>query len=260
MYKILTIPAFNDNYIWMIVNTNTQHCTIVDPGQAQPVLRQCEADNLQIESILITHHHADHQGGVRELLNSRFALETCTVFGPENERIKDRTQAVSATLTPHINTLGLSFDVIDVPGHTAGHVAYYGNQWLFCGDTLFSGGCGRLFEGTPAQMWQSLSKLCALPDNTEVYCAHEYTQSNLAFAAAVEPENEALTSYIRSVAQCRSQGLPTIPSNIKQEKQINPFLRCAEPSVQLIASQRANKPLSTPEQVLAEIRAWKDNF
>lgn len=260
MYKILTISAFSDNYIWMIVNTESQLCTVVDPGQAEPVLTACKEHNLRIESILITHHHADHQGGVPALLNSDFATEHCSVFGPVNENIRHCTQPVCSANTPTISTLGLSFEVIDVPGHTAGHVAYYGNGWLFCGDTLFSGGCGRLFEGTPAQMWESLSKFMALADDTQVFCAHEYTQSNLAFALAVEPDNTQLQQYAEQVANKRIQGLATIPSNLALEKQINPFLRCNQASVIQAANHRANSALHSAAEVLAEIRAWKDVF
>lgn len=260
MYKIITIPAFNDNYIWMVVNTSTQHCLVVDPGQAQPVLTQCAADNLHIDSILITHHHPDHQGGVRQLLDSDFTSAETKVFGPSNETIHQCSHPVSSHSTPTINTLGLEFTVLDVPGHTAGHVAYAGNGWLFCGDTLFSGGCGRLFEGTAAQMWESLSQLMQLPDNTQVYCAHEYTQSNLAFALAVEPNNADLIAYNNEVSVKRRQDIPTIPSTIGLEKRINPFLRCAQTDVINSASNRAAKPLTTPTEVLAQVRAWKDVF
>lgn len=260
MYKILTIPAFNDNYIWMIVNTSTQRCSVVDPGQAQPVLKMCASENLLIESILITHHHADHQGGVAELLQSSYVVENCQVYGPKNENIKQCSHPVSSETTPEINTLGLLFNVIDVPGHTAGHVAYSGNDWLFCGDTLFSGGCGRLFEGTASQMWNSLNKFAQLNDRTQVFCAHEYTQSNLAFALAVEPNNSDLIAYNEEVSNKRRQNQPTIPSTIAQEKRINPFLRCMEPSVISAANSRSQSSLTTPEAVLAEIRLWKDNF
>ena len=216
--KLTPLPALTDNYIWML--HDGQRAMVVDPGDAEPVLAALRRDHLQLESIVVTHHHADHTGGVS-------ALRTATgarVLGPALETIP--LPAVALNEGDAFQTLGLTFSVFHVPGHTAGHIALYcpdadGTPLLFCGDTLFSGGCGRLFEGTPAEMRGSLDRLAALPPNTRVCCTHEYTLSNLQFALAVEPNNESLRTYQARCLALRAQGVPTLPSTIALEREIN---------------------------------------
>ena len=254
--KIIPLPAFTDNYIWLL--HNGQQALVVDPGDAQPVFEALSRLGLQLATILVTHHHPDHTGGVAALRDATGAQ----VFGPVGETLPEpltRVQAPNA-----VNFLGLRFEVIDVPGHTAGHIAYFcdavdGAPLLFCGDTLFSAGCGRLFEGTPAQMLASLDKLAALPDNTRVCCTHEYTLSNLKFALAVDPANADLALYNAKAQALRAQHLPTLPSNLLLERQINPFLRSREPA--LIASARAFDVSAQDEvSVFAALRQLKNQF
>jgi hydroxyacylglutathione hydrolase len=214
-----------------------------------------EREHLSLTAILVTHHHADHQGGVSRLL----AHYRAEVFGPAAESITGRTTPVRGGDTVRIPFCDIEFQVLDVPGHTLGHVAYYGAGCLFCGDTLFGAGCGRLFEGTATQMADSLARLAALPDQTAVYCAHEYTLANLRFALAVEPGNRCLRSRAEAVSLARDEGLPTIPSTIALEKASNPFLRCGEPEV--VASARRRVPEAKDAvAVFAALRAWKDGF
>jgi hydroxyacylglutathione hydrolase len=258
---VLTIPAFADNYLWLI--HDGRHAAVVDPGDATPVLAALAAHGLTLTAILLTHHHADHTGGVAELLR-HYAVP---VLGPRNEAITGVTHALGQDDEVAVPGLDLQLKVIDVPGHTRGHIAYVraGQDgkpgWLFCGDTLFAGGCGRLFEGTPAQMVDSLSKLAALPDATKVYCAHEYTLSNLRFANAVEPENFALHNRISADTAKRDQGIATVPSTIGMEKATNPFLRYREPAIveQLIAEGRLAAG-AAPVEAFAALRLWKNTF
>jgi hydroxyacylglutathione hydrolase len=251
MFDVIRIPAFKDNYIWLL--RKGAAAVVVDPGDARPVLEVLECERLSLTGILVTHHHADHQGGVDRLL----AHHRAEVFGPAAESITGRTTPVRGGETIRIASCDIEFQVLDVPGHTLGHVAYYGSGCLFCGDTLFGAGCGRLFEGTATQMADSLARLAALPDQTAVYCAHEYTQANLRFALAVEPGNRCLRS--RAVSVARDEGLPTIPSTIALEKASNPFLRCGEPEV--VASVRRRVPEAKDAvAVFAALRAWKDGF
>ena len=252
------LPAFSDNYIWMLHNGLT--AWVVDPGDAGPVLAALQVHHLVLGGILVTHHHADHVGGIQAL---RDVLQG-PVFGPARERIP-------APFTPLndgdlVDVLGLSFQVIDVPGHTAGHIAYAqqsaaAEPLLFCGDTLFSAGCGRLFEGTPAQMSHSLSRLAELPADTRVCCTHEYTLSNLKFAAAVEPENIDVLNHTRHCQALRHAGQPTLPSSLALERRINPFLRCSEPTVVAAARQQgAAIDNDDAVAVLATLREWKNRF
>ncbi|MGV3003042.1 hydroxyacylglutathione hydrolase [Vibrio sp.] len=247
-----SIPAFNDNYIWLIQN-NSQSCALVDPGEAAPVLQRLQQDNLELELIIITHHHADHVGGVAELLRH---YPKAQVVGPSNDPVLMLTHSVQGG--DRIEVFGETFLVMDVPGHTNGHIAYVGDGKLFCGDVLFSAGCGRVFEGTYEQMLDSLQKLATLPQETEVYCAHEYTSSNLSFALAVEPDNELLHNYRDEVNRLRAQEKPTIPTTIRQEKWINPFLRCQEPSVMKAVSTRTDE--LTELSVFSALREWKNEF
>jgi hydroxyacylglutathione hydrolase len=256
---ILALPAFQDNYLWLI--HDGVHAAVVDPGDAAPVLAALEQHGLVLTAILLTHHHADHIGGVPELL----AVSQVPVFGPAGEKIAVVTQPLQEGARFTVPGIDLPVAVLDVPGHTRGHIAYVTQgrevNWLFCGDTLFAGGCGRLFEGTPAQMAASLAKLAALPGATLVYCAHEYTMANLRFAIAVEPDNQALQLRLVSEAGKRADNVPTIPSTIELEQATNPFLRPTSPAIvaSLEAAGRA-QPGATPVALFAALREWKNVF
>jgi len=253
MFNVIRIPAFKDNYIWLL--RKGASAAVVDPGDARPVLDVLDREGLSLTSILVTHHHADHQGGVAELL----AHHPAEVFGPAAESIAGLSRPLSGGETVRIAACDVEFQVIAVPGHTLGHIAYYGAGCVFCGDTLFAGGCGRLFEGTAAQMADSLARLAALPDDTAVYCAHEYTEANLRFALAVEPGNLQLQSRVDEVARARARGLATVPSTMAIEKASNPFLRCGEPEV--AASARRRVPAAADDvAVFAALREWKNGF
>ncbi|MBC3349934.1 hydroxyacylglutathione hydrolase [Pseudomonas sp. SWRI196] len=255
MIQISALPAFTDNYIWLLQDHATQRCAVVDPGDATPVQEWLDAHpGWVLSDILITHHHHDHVGGVQALKNATHA----TVYGPASENIPARDVALQDN--DRLSVLGWDFDVYAVPGHTLGHIAYYHHGLLFCGDTLFAAGCGRLFEGTPAQMHQSLSRLASLPEDTLVYCTHEYTLSNLRFAAAVEPGNPDIAARLEKVSQQRNAGVMTLPSTLALEKLTNPFLRTAETSVKQKADERNGQRNETPSEVFAALRAWKDKF
>ncbi|WP_413795527.1 MULTISPECIES: hydroxyacylglutathione hydrolase [unclassified Pseudomonas] len=255
MIQISALPAFTDNYIWLLQDHSTQRCAVVDPGDAAPVQVWLDAHpDWILSDILITHHHHDHVGGVQALKNATNA----TVYGPASENIPARDQALHDN--DRVSVLGWDFDVYAVPGHTLGHIAYYHHGLLFCGDTLFAAGCGRLFEGTPAQMHHSLSRLAALPEDTLVYCTHEYTLGNLKFAAAVEPGNPDIAARLEKVNRQRSEGIMTLPSTLALEKLTNPFLRTTETSVKQKADERNGQRNQTPSEVFAALRAWKDTF
>lgn len=256
--NLIALPAFADNYIWMLHDGT--RAVVVDPGDAAPVRAALDAQGLALAGILVTHHHPDHVGGVDDL---RPCLQG-PVYGPAREKIPGPYLALHDGES--IEVLGLRFSVLDVPGHTAGHIAYLQQTdaatkgpLLFCGDTLFSAGCGRLFEGTPAQMKTSLERLAALPADTQVCCTHEYTLSNLRFAAAVEPGNTARTEYEQHCRARREAGLPTLPSSIGLERRINPFLRCDAPEV--VAAARAQGAASDETvAVFTALREWKNRF
>lgn len=251
---ITAIPAFADNYIWLI-STSGNHCAIVDPGDASPVAQVLKQNGLELDYILLTHHHADHIGGVAELV-SAFGAK---VFGPHDRRIPGQDQSFGEGETVHLPLLELDFRVIEVPGHTSSHIAFYGHGCLFCGDTLFSVGCGRLFEGTPEQMQSSMDKLAALPADTRVFCAHEYTLSNCDFARAVEADNERLLKRASEVEASRAIGRSTVPSELGEELAVNPFLRTRQPAV-VAAAQKRNPDAEPGASTLAVIRTWKDSF
>ena len=257
MLDVRPIPAFQDNYIWLLRGTrDPRAAAVVDPGDAAPVLRRLADDGLVLRAILATHHHADHVGGVPRLVADTGAV----VFGPARERLPADCARVVGGDRARLDALGLEFEVMDVPGHTAGHIAYVGHGALFCGDTMFSAGCGRLFEGTAEQMLSSLDAFAQLPDDTRVFCGHEYTEANLRFAQAVEPGNTDVTDYARKAAEIRASGRPSLPSSIGLEKRVNPFLRSRNQNVRLSAERHAGRRLATPVEVFAEIRSWKDGF
>lgn len=259
--QIQPIPAFHDNYFWLIHNGKS--AIIVDPGDAVPVHAYLKQHQLNLCAILITHHHADHIGGVTGLISS----QTMPVFGPwadqKSGRIPTITRGCRQGESVFLPELDLNFEVIEVPGHTSTHIAYYCAELtsLFCGDTLFAGGCGRLFEGTAAQMVHSLHKIASLPANTKIYCAHEYTLANLRFALAVEPGNQALQIRFKQVCAAREQGLATVPSRLDLELQTNPFLRASSPEIiRTLQSQHKLADVTDEVTVFAAVRQWKNTF
>jgi hydroxyacylglutathione hydrolase len=254
--NVRAVRAFSDNYIWLIQSpTASDQVVAVDPGEAGPVLAELKRRNLKLAAMLLTHHHADHIGGVPDLQR----LGNMPVIGPEDQRIA-RTQTVRDAERCELPELGLGFEILHIPGHTLSHIAFWGHGALFCGDTLFSAGCGRMFEGTPKQMNASLCRLRDLPPETQVYCGHEYTAANLRFALTVEPTNGAALEYQERVQRIRAAGEPTLPSTLKLEIKVNPFLRCDNPSVRSAAEAHAGKDLPEPAEVFAVLRAWKDQF
>ena len=257
MLNIHPIPAFYDNYIWMISHPESKEAVIVDPGQSQGVITALSTTGYTLKAILVTHHHHDHTGGIKSLAERYRA----PIYGPANENIPACTHPLKEGDEVPLLSMNLVLRVMDIPGHTKGHIAYFGSGLLFCGDTLFGAGCGRIFEGTPAQMVQSLQKLSNLPPETKVYCAHEYTAANLRFAKLIEPENMDIKLRIKDTEVIRSQNKPTLPSTIAIEKLTNPFLRCDEPAVIKSAEKYANKRLQDePNGVFTTIRQWKDKF
>ncbi len=253
-FAVVPLRAFDDNYIWTL--RNERHAAVVDPGDEQPVLDYLQRERLELCAILATHHHPDHVGGIAGLLAHR----AVPVYGPRGEPIPTLSRPVGEGDAVELPQLELRFRVLDIPGHTRAHIAYYGANSLFCGDTLFACGCGRLFEGTAEQMAASLSKLAALPEATLVYSGHEYTLANIAFARAVEPDNEELKARAATDAQKRKSDRPTLPSTIGREKKTNPFLRCREPAVIAAANKYLGARAGDPVQVFAAIRQWKDSF
>lgn len=256
---VLHVPAFEDNYIWLIcgeaVTTGSRPCIIVDPGDADPVFEALQQHSLTPVAIFCTHRHGDHVGGVDDLA----AKYTVEVYGPPAEAIGGITRPVSGGET--IELAGFpSFEVLATPGHTAGHISYFGGGALFCGDTLFSSGCGRVFDGTAKQLYQSLQAIAQLPSATRVYCAHEYTLANLRFALAVEPDNNDTREYLKECQEKRQRNMPTLPSQLGQELKINPFLRTAIATVRRSAERHAAKPLAADEAVFVALRQWKDGF
>ena len=254
--QVTAIPAFDDNYLWLI--HDQEYAAIVDPGDAASVEAALAAHQLKLAAILLTHHHADHAGGVPALLRHW----NVPVYGPASERIPGISHPLREGDVVTLTSPALQLSVLDVPGHTAGHIAYVaqGEPWLFCGDTLFAGGCGRLFEGTAEQMTNSLEKISALPDNTKVYCAHEYTVSNLHFAVAAEPDNPRTAERLAAAQALRARGIATVPSTLGEEKLTNPFLRYREKSIAdlLRSSGRLNN--EDPIAAFAALREWKNVF
>jgi len=265
--KVTALKAFSDNYIWAITSskTNSNKTALVDPGDADVCINYLEKNQLALNTILITHHHVDHTGGIKKLVaycqHKQWPL---TVYGPAHEKVPCCDIQLVQNDIVNLSDLAINFTVIEIPGHTAGHIAYFADNCkeplLFCGDTLFSGGCGRLFEGTAEQMLTSLTTLANLPESTRVFCAHEYTQANLKFALSVEPKNEDLISYSKKVAELRAKDQATIPTTINVEKKINPFLRSHEQAIQTSAKQFDNNTQATRLDAFSTIRRWKDQF
>ncbi|MBF7730701.1 hydroxyacylglutathione hydrolase [Pseudomonas sp. N040] len=259
MIQIEALPAFTDNYLWLLQDHQRKVCAIVDPGDARPVLQWLDAHpGWTLSDIVVTHHHPDHIGGVAELK----AATGARVLGPALESIPLRDVALEDN--QQVEILGLDWQILHVPGHTLGHIAYYHadpvRPLLLCGDTLFAGGCGRLFEGTAEQMHHSLSRLAALPEQTLVYCTHEYTLSNLRFACAVEPDNPALAARFSEVTRLRESNQITLPTSIAVEKSTNPFLRSDSPAVRQAAARQTGNEALSASAVFAAIRSWKDRF
>ncbi|MGI1678125.1 MAG: hydroxyacylglutathione hydrolase [Cellvibrionaceae bacterium] len=280
--NVIQVPAFNDNYLWILHLKDDKQAYVVDPGDAKPIRDALSRNGLTLAGILVTHHHPDHTAGIGELIKE-FGHKNVPVYGPDGGSVPSVTHPLHDGDVLNLQN-GLTLKVFEVPGHTLDHIAYFydpqsqhlpsspdistkslgnhnkGKPALFGGDTLFAAGCGRLFEGTPAQMHHSLSKYMAFPDETLVYCAHEYTLANLAFASAVEPKNQELLERVTRETAKREQNLSTIPTNIGLEKATNPFLRCHIPSVVQSAESYAGNTLTSEEEIFGAIRQWKDNF
>ena len=252
---VTPIPAFEDNYIWCLTNADTGYAVVVDPGDDDPVRAHLEEHALKLAAILVTHKHGDHTGGIRALLADWPGIP---VYGPENEPIGTLTERVGEGDSIEIPEIQATCEVLDVPGHTEGHVAYLCGDRLFCGDTLFAAGCGRVFSGTHEQLHASLAKIAALPPQTRLYCAHEYTLDNLGFAEWVEPDSEAIRQRINRDSAARQRNEPTVPSLLSEELETNPFLRSHVPQVIAAAEHHAGRPLDQTVEVFTAIRTWKD--
>ncbi|PID49710.1 MAG: hydroxyacylglutathione hydrolase [Proteobacteria bacterium] len=255
MIQVISIPAFTDNYIWLMTNEERKHAAIVDPGDAQVVIAELTARQMQPLALLITHHHRDHVGGIEQLCTHYPELK---VYGPRNEVIPHLTQPLQEGDSVTLDDLGLRFEVLDVPGHTAGHIAYFGEDSLFCGDTLFGSGCGRVFDGSMEDLFASLQKLASLPAKTLVYCAHEYTVDNLGFAKWVEPENSDIDERLENCWDLLDSGRATVPFTLEGEFATNPFLRTHVPELIAKAEEVAKRDLKSPAEVFATLRIWKD--
>ncbi len=253
MIQVHALPSFTDNYIWLIQFSNRQ-AVVIDPGNGELVLKELQARELNLSAILITHHHWDHVDGIETLLEQH----SVPVYGPSKDPIPGRTHACHEDDIIQFGELQLN--VLEVPGHTLGHLAYHGHQKLFCGDTLFAGGCGRLLGGSAEQLHKSLQRFASLPNDTQIYCSHEYTLANLDFALAVEPNNPALIQRKIDEQHKREQGLPTLPSNLALELATNPFLRCTETSVVQAVQEFSKQTINNEAKVFRTLRYWKDGF
>ena len=254
MLEIFPVPAFADNYMWTV--HNDQYAIVVDPGDAVPVIKYLEKNKLTLLAILITHHHRDHIGGIKDLVE----LYNTPVYGPRREIIPHLTYPLGEGDVVEFNQLNFRAEVIDIPGHTLGHIAYLWDGGMFCGDTLFTCGCGKLFEGTPEQLHQSLQRLANQPDNTLVYCTHEYTELNLPFALICEPSNDTLKQRAKDSHALRAQDKPTLPSTLGLEKATNPFLRCKTPEIIHHIEQKFGVKLPANDElaVFTAMRKWRD--
>ena len=253
--SIHPIPALKDNYIWAIIDDRQQSAFIVDPGEAEPVEAFLHQHQLNLAGILITHHHWDHTNGISALKNN-----SIPVFGPAKENIPSVTNKLHENDEVKLDHVPFTLRVIEIPGHTLGHIAYYAPGILFCGDTLFAAGCGRVFEGTMEQMYASLQKIAALPDDTKIYCAHEYTLNNLRFAKLVEPNNPRIDERIKQVELMREKNLPSLPSTLKEEKETNPFLRCESTEIIKNVTEKYNLQAAHSIDIFTALREWKNAF
>jgi hydroxyacylglutathione hydrolase len=251
--KILPLPAFNDNYIWLLYDEITHDAWAVDPGDATPVIKTLKQYDLHLKGILVTHHHHDHTDGIASLLKY-----TTDIFGSHISAIPHITHPVKEG--DQINSSFFKLTVTEIPGHTLDHIAFHNEDIIFCGDTLFSMGCGKVFEGTPAQMYHSLNKLSQLSEQASIYCGHEYTLANLAFAQMVEPSNTDLSDKINAIKTQRAAGLPSLPAPLSIEKKLNPFLRCDQPSIISAVETHYHKKLNNPVDVFSHLRAWKNTL
>jgi len=254
--KVEAIRILKDNYVWTLIDDATQNAIIIDPGDAQPVMDYLQQHHLSLSAILVTHHHWDHTNGIASIVREF----NVPVYGSANENMHELTHPLTEKTLLQIREFPFDIKILEIPGHTAGHIAYYLPGKLFCGDTLFAAGCGRLFEGTAAEMSASLQKILSLPDETEIYCAHEYTLDNLRFAQLVEPDNQAIVERTQHVAALRNQHLPSLPSTLQEEKATNPFLRCDIPAVKASVEKHAGRKLNDMVEVFGELRKWKDAF
>lgn len=254
-YCVLPIPALKDNYIWLLQDKLKNRAWIVDPGDARVTIQYIEQEKLILSGILLTHHHWDHSGGISGILKHFGRLP---VVGSHLSKIDMVTSPVKQD--DEIQCGSFNFKIMEIPGHTKDHIAFYGHNALFCGDTLFSAGCGKLFEGTGAEMYGSINKIASLPDETLIFCGHEYTMSNLNFAALVDPQNNAIKEKIKKIKQNETSRRTTLPSKLREEKQFNPFLRCTQPEIISAVEKHAKKKLSDPVEVFTHLREWKNHF
>ncbi len=255
MAQISALPALEDNYIWLIVEG--AEAAVVDPGAAAPVLERCEADGLSVRAILVTHHHPDHTDGIAGILERHGDAK---VYSPQNRSFAFPYQQVSEGDHVKVDEVGMEFTVYETPGHTLDHVSYHAPGHLFCGDTIFGCGCGKLLEGTAKQMFLSIEKLSALPGDTLIYCGHEYTMANIRFALAADPNNSRLEQRERADSKRRANGEPTLPSTLELEKETNPFLRWQAHAIKSKAEKRLGKRPEHTYEILGALRTWKDRF
>ncbi|QFI38946.1 hydroxyacylglutathione hydrolase [Moritella marina ATCC 15381] len=258
MLEVISIPTFNDNYVWLIKNTENNHCCIVDPGQADPVLQVIEQQNLILDAILITHHHFDHVDGISDIISA--CINPVQIYSSIALDVDAPVTLVTEKTQLNLLDNSLILTVMATPGHKREHVVYYNQTMLFSGDTLFSGGCGRILDGSATELFSSLQRIKALDENTLVYPAHEYTQANLMFCYAVEPQNNALKQHIEHTAKLRQRGLPTVPNSLKNEKEINVFLRTNTATVSMAMEHKLLEIITSELAVFTALRAWKDHF
>ena len=256
MHNIIPILAFQDNYIWTL--RNDQYAIVVDPGDAVPVIKYLEENKLTLLAILVTHHHRDHTGGINDLVE----LYNTPVYGPRREKIPKLSHPLGEGDVVEFKQLNFKANVIDIPGHTLGHIAYLWQGGMFCGDTLFTCGCGKIFEGTPEQLHHSLQRLASQPDDTLVYCTHEYTEYNTPFAQICEPGNLVLKQWVEDAEVLRQKNLPTVPTTLLQEKATNPFLRCTQPEIiyQIEQHNGIKLPAGNEQAAFTALRQWRDRF
>lgn len=254
--NVIPVPALRDNYIWCVHDTETNGCVIVDPGEAEPALEVIDNYHLKPQGILITHYHGDHSGGIKPIVK-RYNIE---VYGAKNSQVRHCTKQIDDGESIHFDQLNLSLSVFSIPCHTKDHIAFYGQGMVFTGDTLFTGGCGKFFEGTAEDMYNALTKLAMLPLETNIYCGHEYTEKNLRFALEVEPDNQALHQRYQRVHEQRQQGQPTVPATLETELKTNPFMRTGHQTVQRAVHGYVNRQLDDNIDVLAALRQWKDEI